>query len=224
MISIPIMKNNLLVPFLSAALPALMLGEAAAQNVDPQRLLAAARQSIASMSGSFYGTFQQGVGRNVVPFAVSSRQDGRMIYRFNNPNESIQVRVGSSAGLLGGRFTEPVRGTDVTREDLSIWQLGWPATGVKEDRTSGFKCWKVSVRNPNGEGAYKSADVWIHQNSLALIRMDAYDASGNLARRLQVQKIKRFGDQQLGEQMRVISYENGRKQSTTYIQIAGEQS
>lgn len=182
-------------------------------------LLAHARASIASMNGSFDGAFMQGSGRNRVPFVVESNRTGAMRYHFNNPGEIVSILVGQAPE---GDLTRSVRGTDVTLEDLSLWYLQWPAGNVRQENSAGMAFWVVSVTNDTGKGSYAKADVWIHQSSLALFRVDALDKNNAVVRRLEVEHIREFGDQKIADRLRVSTFQQGNKVSSTYVQLARE--
>jgi hypothetical protein len=201
--------------FLLACLPGLVVAQTSAD------LLARAKTSIASMSGSFDGAFMQGAGRNRVPFVVETNRTGAMRYHFNNPGEIVSIVVGQAPD---GNLTQPIRGTDVTVEDLSLWYLQWPAGEARTENSAGMTFWVVAVTNKTGRGSYSRAEIWIHQTSLGLYRVDAYDKQGNLARRLEVEHIREFGDQKIADRLRVSTYQGGSKASSTYVQLARERS
>ncbi len=189
-------------------------------QLTPEQLLAAARDSIASMTGNFEGWLIQGIGVRKVPFILQTDRTGRMNYFFRDPNEAVRIKVGVAAGG-NESLTKPLRGTDVTLEDLTVHQLGWRVTNVREEKTGLTNCFVVTVSNNTGKGAYTQADIWIQQSALALMRMDAYDRSG-LAKKMEVQLIRTVGDQRIASKMRVTTYQGGRKQSSTSIHLDGD--
>ena len=186
-------------------------------QLTPQQLLAKAKESIASMNGNFKGWLIVGIGSKKVPFVLQTNRNGVMKYHFSNPKEVVQVQIGRAAGA---NLTRKLRGTDVTLEDLSVHQLSWSVTNVRESRTGGTQCYVVTVRNSTGRGAYTHADVWIQRNALALMRLDAYDRAG-LAKKLEVQSIRKVGNQRIASKMRVSTYRGGRKKSSTSIHLDG---
>lgn len=184
-------------------------------------LLNHARASIASMAGSFDGAFMQGAGRNRVPFVVEANRNGAMRYHFNDPGEIISVIVGQAPQ---GDLTKAIRGTDITLEDLSLWYLQWPAGEVRNENSAGMAFWVVTVTNNTGRGSYSRAEIWIHQTSLGLFRVDGFDKENALARRLEVEHIREFGDQRIADRLRVSTYQKGNKVSSTYVQLARERT
>jgi len=198
---------------------ALTASPAAAQT--SAELLEYARQSIASMGGAFDGAFMQGAGRKRVPFVVEAGRNGAMRYHFNQPAQIITLQVGEEPE---GDLTEAIRGTDITREDLSLWYLAWPSGDARADRSAGMPFWVVPVTNPTDRGHYSRADIWIHQKTFSLFRVDAYDRSGKLARRLEVEHIRKFGEQHIADRLRISTFDGGRKKSSTFVQLARERS
>ncbi len=188
-------------------------------QLTPQQLLGKAKESIASMNGNFKGWLIVGIGSKKVPFVLQTTSNGVMKYHFSNPKELVQVQIGRASGA-NSTLTRKLRGTDVTLEDLTVHQLSWSVTNVREARTGGTQCYVVTVRNSTGRGAYTHADVWIQRNALALMRLDAYDRAG-LAKKLEVQSIRKVGDQRIASKMRVSTYRGGRRKSSTSIHLDG---
>jgi len=206
---------------LAVLLAVLSLAQVHAQK--PEELLTHARSSIGSMNGTFEGWMIVGNGQTKVPFLVVAKSDGNLTYKFFSPSEAISFRVGTSTGIPQDRFNQVIRNTGITHEDLSLWQLSWPSKGEADSKLSnGLKFYVVTVTNPSNKGAYGAAEIWIHQKSLALFRIDAFDRSGNLARKMEVQKIRNFGDQRIAEQMRISTYTGGKKAASTYVQLVNE--
>jgi hypothetical protein len=209
---------------LIAALAPLFLATLAHAQT-PEELLTHARTSIGSMNGTFEGWMIVGNGQTKVPFLIVSKSDGSFTYKFFDPAEALQIRVGTAAGIGQDKFTQEIRNTGITHEDLSLWQLSWPSKGAAESKMSnGLKFHVVTVTNPGNKGSYGAAEVWIHQKSLALFRIDAFDRSGNLARKMEVQKIRNFGDQRIAEQMRISTYAGGKKTASTYVQLVNQRN
>ena len=202
---------------LLACATALALTPASAQS--PDDLLANARTSIGSMTGTFEGWMIVGNGESKLPFLVAAKNDGSFTYKFFNPAESLSIRIGTSAGLDPEKFAKEIRGSGVTTEDLSLWQLSWPSSGVDSKMSNGLKFHVVKVSNPSSKGTYGAAEIWIHQKSLALFRIDAFDRVGTLTRKMEVQKIRNFGDQRIAEQMRISAYQDGKRKASTYVQL-----
>ncbi|MEM1297573.1 MAG: outer membrane lipoprotein-sorting protein [Verrucomicrobiota bacterium] len=202
---------------------AALIGASSSQaqtQITPEQLLAKARESIASMTGNFEGWLIQGIGVRKAPFVLQTAQNGQMNYFFKDPNEVIRVIVGKANGG-NDALTKKLRGTDVTMEDLTVHQLGWKVTNVREGKTGVSKCYVVTVQNNTGKGAYTHADIWIQQGALALMRLDAYNRAG-LAKKLEVQGIRKVGNQRIASKMRVSTYSGGRKRSSTSIHLDGD--
>lgn len=213
------MRFSLSSILVAAALAGVSTSQAQTQ-VTPEQLLAKARESIASMTGNFEGWLIQGIGVRKAPFILRTDQTGLMTYYFQKPDETIRVKVGQATGS-SAQLTKKLRGTDVTMEDLTVHQLGWKVTNVREGKTGVSKCYVVTVQNNTGKGAYTHADIWIQQGALALMRLDAYNRAG-LAKKLEVQMIRKVGNQRIASKMRVSTYSGGRKRSSTSIHLDGD--
>ena len=102
-------------------------------------------------------------------------------------------------------------------EDLSLAFLSWPVIKVNSAGTA----YQVSVRNPNRGGAYSWANVSIDRKTLGLLKVDAYerDDSTTVAKEIKIWGYKKYGEQWLPKKIAVTTRENGKKQSSTSIQI-----
>jgi len=176
------------------------------------------------MNGTFEGWMIIGSGQGKVPFLVSAKSDGALTYTFFDPAQTLSLKVGTSAGISADHLTKDIRGTGITHEDLSLWHLSWPSVEQSGKMSNGMSFHVVKVTNPSSKGAYGSAEVWIHQKSLALFRVDAFDRAGKLARKMEVQKIKNFGDQRIAEQMRITIYSGGKRTGSTYVQLVNQRN
>jgi len=122
-----------------------------------------------------------------------------------------------------GKYAQPIRGTDVTYDDLSMRFLYWPNAKIeKQDRIKGRDCWMVRVRNPDGRGAYATVDVWIDKTSGGMLKMLGYNRRGRPIRRFQVLHGKKFDDVWMVDEMRIETISpaaGGQVESSTRMQI-----
>ncbi|MEO0448117.1 MAG: outer membrane lipoprotein-sorting protein [Verrucomicrobiota bacterium] len=199
-------------------LPLLLLPSVAPAQ-DAIQLLDFARRSIASMNGTFDGSLILGSGRKRVPFVLETAPNGARRYHFNKPDEILSVVIGRRPSGALGRI---VRGTDITMEDLSMWYLTWPAGKIRNESSAGMSFFVVPVKNVHNIGSYSRADVWIHQKSMGLFRVDAFDQNDSLLRRMDVEHIRSFGPQKIADRLRVSTYKRDRKVSSTYVQLVKE--
>ena len=191
------------------------------------------RYSYTLYDQDFTGVLRIGLAKKV-PFLMSLRPES-IQFIFDQPAQVIYLDTGNSSfGLfegIGGEELKPVpsskyaariRGTDVTYDDLSMRFLYWPhAKIVKLDRVKQRDCWVVRVRNPDGLGAYATADVWIDKSSGGMLKMLGYNNSGRPVRRFAVLHGKKFGDIWMIDEMRIETLDSGsgRVKSSTRMQI-----
>jgi hypothetical protein len=169
----------------------------------------------------------------VVPFQLV--QTGSVVrYIFSNPDETLQLQLGetdsqlqeiSSEGvekIRPAQFDRKIRGTDITYEDLALKFLYWPDARLlgMETITAG-NCWKVELRPGSNQSQYGRVVVWIHQNSGALMRLEGYDAKGQLTKRFSVVSAQKIQDRWYLKQMRIESLEPATSHVTsrTYLEI-----
>jgi len=121
------------------------------------------------------------------------------------------------------KFGEKVRGTDITYDDLSMRFLYWPSARiVRQEKHKGRDCILLSIRNPDGAGAYSSVDVWIDKLSGGMLKMIGNDHGGRPIRRFEVLSGKKFGDIWMVDEMRietVTGAAGGTVKSSTRMQI-----
>jgi len=207
---------------------ALLGGIASAQQgLSAQQLLEHARHSIMGAEGKFQGVLRH--NRNSDAF-IADFGGADVTYRFNPnrkvfPNTSVTVVPGSTLpGMSTEDVTRPIRGSDVTLEDLTLTFLGWPATGIDETQLAIKQAYMVTVVNPNSRGAYSSAQVWIHQKTLGLLKVEAYDRDdpNNFSKEIKIWGYKKHGDQWLPNRVVIAPRDNGKKVSSTSIEINDE--
>jgi Outer membrane lipoprotein-sorting protein len=169
----------------------------------------------------------------VIPFELI--QTGSVVrYVFSDPNETLQLQLGENDSRLeeisatGTETVRPaelnhkVRGLDVTYEDLALKFLYWPnpkLLGV-ETITTG-NCWKLELRPGSDRSQYSRVVLWIHQNSGALMRLEGYNAKGELLKRFNVVSAQKIDDRWFLKQMRIEAFEPGTNHviSRTYLEI-----
>ncbi|MEM7602665.1 MAG: outer membrane lipoprotein-sorting protein [Verrucomicrobiota bacterium] len=191
------------------------------------------RYSYTLYNRDFTGVIRTGFASKT-PFLMSLKPES-IRFIFDAPSQVIYLDTKNNSFALfegvGGEAMTPVspskyaaevRGTDVTYEDLAMRFLYWPnAKIVKLTKIKGRECWQVRVRNPDGQGAYSSVEVWIDRGSGGMIKMNGYNASGRAIRRFEVLSGKKFGDIWMVDEMRIetISPASGQIKSSTRMQI-----
>jgi len=213
-----------------AALLLLAPGPAWGENFpDANELLANVRLRQSQQQIDLHGQLRQEA--KVVPFHLV--QNGPIIrYIFNNPDETLQLRIGTRDSRLveitrtGSekitRLNEPVRGTAITYEDLALKFLYWPnarVTGSDFIRTR--NCWKLQLQAPARDSQYGSILLWVDKESGALMRMEGYDSAGKLTKRFEVVSAQKIEDRWYLKQMRVEKKDpqSSRVTARTYLEI-----
>jgi outer membrane lipoprotein-sorting protein len=169
----------------------------------------------------------------VVPFKLI--QSGPIVrYTFSNPDEALQLQLGEKDSRLDeisgsgvervspAQFDRKVRGTSVTYEDLALKFLYWPnASVLGEENIRTRNCWKLQLRAPTRDSQYGIVWLWIDKASGALMRMEGYNARGQLAKRFEVVSAQKIDHRWFLKQMRIEELQPGTKkvQSRTYLEI-----
>ena len=196
-----------------------------------QAILASAREQVARQQVELEGQLRE--KDTIIPFRLT--QTGPVIrYSFTNPAEALQLRLGDSGAQLdaitdagvdkvaGREFTQNVRGTAITYEDLALRFIYW--TNVKvvgEDYINTRRVWKLELQPPDRQSLYSRVFLWCEQQSSALMRMEGYDWNGKLVKRFEVVSVQKVEGRYLLKQMRIeqIRPDNGRVQARTYLEI-----
>ena len=170
---------------------------------------------------------------NIVPFHLT--QTGPLIrYSFENPDEVLQLRLGENGSRLdlvtvtgteafaAAKLDQKIRDTGITYEDLALKFLYWPNARVLGDETVRTRsCWKLQLRAPARDSQYSNIFLWVDKASGALMRMEGYDWSSQLAKRFEVVSAQKINDRWFLKQMRVEKLQPGtnKVQSRTYLEI-----
>ena len=214
--------------YLSIALVTVVRGEPAPSA---QEILASVRMQETQQQIDLQGQLRE--NEKLIPFRLI--QTGPIIrYTFSNPEEILQLRLEENGSRLdnvtdsgttkfsASRLDEKIRGTGVTYEDLSLKFLYWPdarVLGAENVRTR--NCWKLQLHAPPHESQYANIFLWIDKNSGALMRMEGYDASGQIVKRFEVVSAQKIDNRWFLKQMRIEQLQPGtnKVQSRTYLEI-----
>lgn len=186
-----------------------------ADQLTADEVLKLVRYSYTLYNRDFTGVLRMGLTKKV-PFVMSLKPES-IRFIFNEPSQVILLDTKNKSFALfegiGGaqlksvdpaKFDDPIRGTDVTYDDLSMRFLYWPnAKIVRTDKVKGRDSWIVRVRNSTSAGAYSTVDVWIDKASGGMIKMIGYNRQGRPIRRFEVLHGKKFGDVWMVDEMRI---------------------
>jgi hypothetical protein len=199
---------------------------------DARDILKTVRVAQSAQNNSLNGAIRTG-GKSL-PFRLTSSQ-GTIRYQFTNPEQVIQLRLGDSGARLEEitdgkaqkvsprQFTEQVRDTDISYEDLSLGFLYWDNAKVRGEQTMLLqKCWIVRVEpSAKGVSQYSKVDLWISKKNGALMQAEAFDANGKLARKFKVISGQPVGDGLwILKEMRIEAFAGRSSDRTpTYLEI-----
>lgn len=169
----------------------------------------------------------------VIPFHLT--QTGPLIrYSFADPEEVLQLRLGENRSRLdlvtdagaetfpAEKLNEKIRGTGISYEDLTLKFLYWENARVLGDETVRTRsCWKLQVVAPSRDSQYWNVVIWVDKASGALMRMEAYDWDGKIAKRFEVISAQKIDNRWFLKQMRVEELQPGtnKVQARTYLEI-----
>ena len=166
------------------------------------------------------------------PFALTMSQ---MVIRFlfTNPNHIVNLDLASEPPVLrevkpGGsnevpmsQYDDKVRGFDLNYEDLSLRFLYWPNPKLmgEENVAIGQKAWKIRVTSPDAKGPYGTVDLWIHQGSGGMAKMEGWDRKGNKVKHFEMRSFQKVGESYAPKEIRVDTYAPGssKKTGSTYM-------
>jgi len=214
--------------YLSIALVTVVRGEPAPSA---REILASVRMQEGQQQVDLQGQLRE--NEKVIPFRLI--QTGPVIrYTFSNPEEILQLRLEEDGSrldsvtdtgtqkLAASKIDEKIRGTGVTYEDLSLKFLYWPdarVLGAENVRTR--NCWKLQLHAPPRESQYANIFLWVDKNSGALMRMEGYNAAGQIVKRFEVVSAQKIDNRWFLKQMRIEELQPGtnKVQSRTYLEI-----
>lgn len=217
---------------LSACVPALHAEdepEPAAEDIQRLVKLSYIRQDM-----SLKGVLRNDATDAETPFNLAM-QDNTIRFRFDNPAQIVnldlndkgftlyEVTKGSKAEIKPGRYTEKIRGTDMTYEDLSLRFLYWPNPVKLENETVSHRtCWRLRLSNPGGSGAYGTAFLWVDKGSGGLLQMQGYDRQGKLIKQYKVISGMKVGNGMMLKEMRIESFDPSNSKKVvgrTYLEL-----
>ena len=201
------------------------------------------RMSYALQQGKLTGKLRDNNSGKEEPFSLTMTQQ-IIRFVFTNPAQVVhldltavppllrEVKPGSAAEVPMEQYSEKVRGFDLNYEDLSLRFLYWPNPKLmgEENVAIGQKAWKVRVTSPDGRGPYGTVDVWVHQGSGGMAKMEGWDKQGRLIRSYKIASVqkapgpigpdgKRGKDVTIPEEMRIESKDpqTGKRIGLTYM-------
>lgn len=154
-----------------------------------------------------------------VPFSISMESD-LIAFRFANPDLILSLNINDKGSKLfesdGGknrevplpRYSEGIRGTDLTYDDISFRYLYWPKRVKQpiEETVKTKKCYVVDLYAPNKIGAYGVVRVFVEKESWALLKIFCYDWNGKQIKECAITSGMKVNGATTLKSMDVISY------------------
>lgn len=218
---------------LAAPLPSALLAQAPPEPTadDIQRLV---RFSYIGQDMTLNGKLRNSTSGTEAPF-VLTMQENTIRFRFDAPTQIINLDLndkgfilrevvrGKNAPVPQKRYAEPIRGTDISYEDLSLRFLYWPNPAIvsNKERIKHRDCWQLRLNNPDASGSYGAALIWVDKSSGAILQMEGYDRQGKLIRRYNIVSGMKVNDAWMLKQMRIETYDpaNGKRTGRTYLEL-----
>ncbi len=199
-----------------------------------EEILKLVRLSYALQDNKVSGELRDDESGKVEPMELTMQKQV-IRFRFANPPPEIvhldltatpatlwQVKPGGTTQVPLKQAASPVRGMDINYEDLSMRFLYWANPKLLgEDRIRTVKCWKVRVTAPDRNGPYGTVDLWVHQESGGVAKMEAYNPQGRMVKRFQVISVQKHNKATILKEMRVESFNplNGERKGRTYMKL-----
>lgn len=187
----------------------------------PRQLLDEAAAPLLEADGVYEGWFQPAGGASE-KFVVTFN-NGRAVYAFSQPDERIEFSTGSAKGIAKGELESEIRGSCLTREDLSLSMLGWKITRMDTISQPLGKFLVFTVKNDTGIGSYTHAKISVREKMMAVDKIETF-AGDHLAKELAIQSFRDFDGETLPTRVRTRSWARGGEKKTVTFGIEGRRS
>ena len=127
-----------------------------------------------------------------------------------------------AAAIAPEKYSERIRGSDIVYEDIAMRFLYWPnPQHLKVEKAKGGDAWKIRCVNPDGIGPYSIVDVWVSQESGAMVRMNGFDSKRRLIKSYEVEGVQRYKGVWMLRMMNVRTHpvSAGGRIGSTYLKV-----
>jgi hypothetical protein len=216
----------------SALLVCFLLPQLSSAQDDANAILDQIRSAQAQISRPLSGRLRPEDGESI-PFRLQLK-GGEFDYNFTNPPETIRLQLNENGSLMtdakaggqqvltGSRLGEPVRGTDITYEDLSLRFIYWKNAKYEgEQRVRTITCSVVLVQPSVHNTDYASVRLWIAKDRGALIKAEAFNSQGKAIKRFEVISGQQIEGKTIFKQIRIerLDPQTGKVISRTYLEL-----
>ena len=199
---------------------------------DANAILDQIRSAQAQISRTLFGRLRPENG-DPIPFQLQLKGP-EFDYRFANPPETIKLQLTDNGSFLtdekatgkqvlaGSKLSEPVRGTDITYEDLSLRFIYWKNAKYEgEQHVRTITCSIVLVQPSAHNTDYGSVRLWIAKDRGALIKAEGYNWQGKAIKRFEVISGQQIEGKTIFKQIRIerLDPQSGKVVSRTYLEL-----
>jgi hypothetical protein len=199
---------------------------------DANAILEQIRSAQAEISRPLSGRLRPENG-DPIPFQLQLKGP-EFDYKFSNPAETIKLQLNENSSLLtdekgtgqqvlsGSRLSQPVRGTDISYEDLSLRFIYWKNAKFEgEQRVRTITCSIVLVQPSSRNTEYGSVRLWIAKDRGALIKAEGYNWDGKPIKRFEVISAQQVEGKTIFKQIRIerLDPQSGKVTSRTYLEL-----
>lgn len=189
------------------------LPAAAQQDMTADEILKEMREMTVSQGDrDVTGSIRTNRSKEKIPFGLAARgetlcfqyKDGdawkRFDVRIREKNAELAVVENGKAKVMSAAgYVQPIAGTDLCYEDLSLRFLYWRGGRVLEDasnsRIKGRDCFIVEVQNPQPKvGQFTTVRMWLDKENGTAWQIDGYGADGKLRKRFSITSVKKLSD------------------------------
>lgn len=147
-----------------------------------------------------------------VPFSLSARKE-TIVFQYKQANawnrfdvrigdkkaDLLMVNNGKAVVMAPASYAQPIAGTDVSYEDLSLRFLYWKGSTLlpdsKDSRIKGRDCYIVQSPNPSpGVGQFSTVRMWVDKENGTVWQIDGYGSDGKLRKRFSITSVQRLSD------------------------------
>ncbi len=151
-------------------------------------------------------------GKLKIPFSLSVRGD-TLAFQYKEADvwkrfdvrikedkaDLLRVDKGKAVVMAPSQYAQPIAGTDVCYEDLSLrflyWKGGKMVDAGADSRIKGRDCYVVQVPNPAPRvGQFAWVRMWVDKENGTTWQIDGYGADGKLKKRFSITSVQRLSD------------------------------
>jgi hypothetical protein len=216
----------------SALLVCSLIPQLSCAQEDPNEILDEIRLAQAQISRPLTGRLRPENG-DPIPFQLQLKGD-EFDYKFSNPPEAIKLQLNDTGSVLtdqtgagtqvlsGSRLNEPVRGTDITYNDLSLRFIYWKKAQYEgEQHVRTITCSIVLVQAPSRNSEYNAVRLWIAKGRGALIKAEGFNWQSKPVKRFDVISGQEIEGKTIFKQIRIekLDPQNSKVISRTYLEL-----